>query len=228
MPRPKKKIHYLYKTTCGITGKYYIGMHSTNNIDDGYLGSGKKLRHSIRKYGKENHQKEILEFFETRELLAEAEKKIITFDLLNDKLCLNLAEGGYGGNGAKFLTKEQLSKGRKKCDEILKEKYGGNFKSVIARNYYNKSTDEEKERHSQKIKEGLKNSNFNHATRLGSKQSNEFKKMISEVNSIRQKGSGNSQYGTCWVMNENESKKIKKEDLDGHLKKGWVLGRKIK
>ena len=55
MARKKPHIHYIYKTTCNVTKRYYIGMHSTTNLEDGYLGSGKRLRYSIRKYGKENH-----------------------------------------------------------------------------------------------------------------------------------------------------------------------------
>ena len=47
----KKKFHFIYKTTNLINSKYYIGMHSTSNLKDGYLGSGKYLRSSIKKYG---------------------------------------------------------------------------------------------------------------------------------------------------------------------------------
>lgn len=33
----RRKYHYIYKTTCLITNRYYIGMHSTDNLEDGYI-----------------------------------------------------------------------------------------------------------------------------------------------------------------------------------------------
>ena len=41
-------------------------MHSTDDLDDGYLGSGKILGYSRAKHGDENHKKEILEFLPDR------------------------------------------------------------------------------------------------------------------------------------------------------------------
>lgn len=56
----KEKIIYNYITTNNINGKQYVGMHYTNDVDDGYLGSGKALIKAIKKYGKENFTREIL------------------------------------------------------------------------------------------------------------------------------------------------------------------------
>lgn len=111
MPRKVHKFHYIYKTTCIITNRFYIGMHSTNNLEDGYLGSGKRLWYSINKHGKENHKIEILEFLLNREELKKREKEIVNEELIEDKMCMNLALGGEGGFGSNFLSKEQLSKG---------------------------------------------------------------------------------------------------------------------
>ncbi len=98
MPRAKHKYHYLYKTTNLINEKYYYGIHSTSNLDDNYLGSGKILRYSIRKYGKENFKREILEMFDNREDLVNAEINIITENILRDKQCMNCMYGGEGFN----------------------------------------------------------------------------------------------------------------------------------
>ena len=35
----KKQLHYVYKLTHKTTGEFYIGMHSTYNMEDKYMGS---------------------------------------------------------------------------------------------------------------------------------------------------------------------------------------------
>lgn len=35
-----RKYHYIYKITRNQDGKFYVGMHSTDDLDDGYFGSG--------------------------------------------------------------------------------------------------------------------------------------------------------------------------------------------
>ena len=85
--------HYIYKIE-RFDGAYYIGMHSTNDLDDGYFGSGKRLWHSINYHGKDKHTKNILEFCQTRTHLVDREKEIVNLELLGDPKCLNLKPGG--------------------------------------------------------------------------------------------------------------------------------------
>lgn len=92
----RRKFHYIYKITRD-NGQFYIGMHSTDNLEDGYFGSGKIITASIKKHGKEKHTKEILEFLPSREALKLREKELVTEELLDDKLCMNLKLGGEGG-----------------------------------------------------------------------------------------------------------------------------------
>ena len=61
--------HFIYKTT-HTNGKYYIGRHSTTNIDDGYIGSGKWPR-SIK--DKSTLTREILEYADDVETLKKLE-----------------------------------------------------------------------------------------------------------------------------------------------------------
>ena len=71
-------------------------MHTTNDLNDGYVGSGKRLWYSIKKYGKESFIVEILEFHNNRDSLKIREKEIISKELLDDPMCMNLCYGGGG------------------------------------------------------------------------------------------------------------------------------------
>lgn len=43
--------YFIYKTTCLIDGKYYIGQHCGDE-NDGYLGSGISLKNILKNMGK--------------------------------------------------------------------------------------------------------------------------------------------------------------------------------
>ena len=214
MARKKANIHYLYKTTCLITGRWYIGMHSTCNLDDGYMGSGKRLRRSIRKYGVDNHKKEILGFFENRELLIEAEKKAITPDMVLDDNCMNLKGGGTGG----FVNEEHRQKflfvGLQNL-KVNQDKRIENMKKTL-------SSDACRKKMSEAL---LKYFETNENNFKGKQHSDETKKIISEKAKLRT-GENNSQYGTCWITKDGLNKKIKKEEIETYLNEGWIKGRK--
>jgi len=86
--------YILYKTTCLINNKTYIGIHQTNNLDDGYLGSGLAFLRALKKYGKENFKREILEFCETYAELLEKEREYVNEIWVKDKTNYNLKTGG--------------------------------------------------------------------------------------------------------------------------------------
>lgn len=90
----RRMYHIIYKTTCIVTGKWYIGLHSTDNLDDGYMGSGIQVWRSIKKYGKQNHRVQILEHCADRASLIKREAEIVTEDLLAQEACMNLMIGG--------------------------------------------------------------------------------------------------------------------------------------
>ena len=89
-----KKYNYFYKITNNLNNHFYYGIHSTDNLEDGYMGSGTRLNHAYKKYGIENFTKEILKFFDTRKECAEYEAEMVTEELIHSKECYNVVGGG--------------------------------------------------------------------------------------------------------------------------------------
>ncbi len=100
-------IHFIYKTTCTVTKKYYVGKHSARKLEDGYLGSGTVIKASCKKYGRENHTREILEYYSSKKNLSAREKEIVNEEMLKDPLCMNIKPGGDGGWPKMTYTKER-------------------------------------------------------------------------------------------------------------------------
>ena len=94
MEEIKKQFHFLYKTTNKFNDKFYIGVHSTFDLNDNYLGSGYRLNKDLKRFGKSQYEREILEFFDTREKAYEREKEVVNETLMKNWYCLNVAEGG--------------------------------------------------------------------------------------------------------------------------------------
>lgn len=64
----------------------------------------------------------------------------------------------------------------------------------------------------------------------GKRHSNKSKQKMKQAKSGKQKGILNSQYGTCWIYNDNlkQNKRIKIERLEEYLNTGWNKGAKMK
>ena len=207
MARKERKYHYIYKITCLKNGRYYIGMHSTDNLEDGYMGGGKRIKNSVKKHGKDAHRKEILEFFENRELLRQREIQIINEDLLNDPLCMNLQPGGGGG----FINEHH----KKKCLDGLSTYMKKLWKDP---DYIEKSS----KRSSEYMKKRHSNGLIRYDTFTGRRHSENTINKMRESKINHGKGENNSQYGTKWITDGSENRKIKAVDL---IPDGWYYGR---
>lgn len=205
----RKKYHFIYKTTNLLSGRYYIGMHSTDDLNDGYLGSGTLLRRSINKHGKDNHSIEILEFLNSREELAAREKELVSLQEIAKKECMNLKVGGHGGLSSPEHAYAFHAAGGKAVRILMSNRHRERMK-----------TDPEyKARISQKIKDTLGGV----GAFTGKKHTPESIEKIKAAAAGRGKGVTNSQYGTCWITDGIQNRKAHKEDP---IPEGWRLGRK--
>ena len=115
------KQYYIYLTTNLLTNQKYIGKHY-GEINDNYLGSGKKLVKDIKKLGRQNFKKEILFISQTEEENCNKEKEFIkAFNAINNSQFYNIHEGGNGGNTRAGWTEEE----KKEYSKKISKKYRG-------------------------------------------------------------------------------------------------------
>ena len=215
--------YLVYKITNNIDGKRYIGVHKTNDINDSYMGSGKILKRAIKKYGIENFTKEILAVFDTPEDMYQIESVLVNEEFIKRDDTYNIKHGGLGGwdhiNANRLYgaldteTRKRVSKSGvlawKKLynnDDTFREKIHGSCAKALS----------------------VAMKNNPEGTWKGKRHKESSKRLIGDKNSIAQAGNKNSQYATCWIYNEHENKKIKKEDLAWYLSVGWTKGRLYK
>lgn len=212
-------VYLIYKITNTVNGKIYIGSHKTKNKDDGYMGSGKYLGYAIAKHGIDKFIKEILFVFDNATDMYAKEAELVNDEFLAEENTYNLKRGGFGGfdyinstgtnlygnNGKLGFGGENLKK------SITKDR-------MIAQGRYSE--------YIQKISDSLKAGYIDGSIKpafQNKEHSIETKKKIGAKSSIRESGSGNSQYGTTWIWHELiGNKKIKKELLPAYLEQGWI------
>jgi group I intron endonuclease len=212
----------VYKTTNKINGKIYIGSHKTKNLNDNYLGSGKYLKRAIEKYGVDSFTREILFIFETAEEMYAKEAELVNAEFLTEENTYNLKVGGFGGfdyinsNPEKYLTPKRLA-------ALMP---GHELQRRLWEKYYSdpafRAKRQEQSRHALNVARTKSRAPFK-----GRKHSDVVKQKIAAKARERSADNpqGNSQYGTIWITDGVENKKINKTDV---LPDGWYRGRVFK
>jgi hypothetical protein len=223
-----ERVFFIYKTTRVKDGAFYIGKHSTLNLDDGYLGSGYRIKASVKAHGKGAHRREILKFGMDEVDLRRLEQQELTEDVLTNPLCLNLAPGGQGGNigGGGFFSPEHKAafhKGGGRATaakasrdpvfavEMSARKSAGNKAHRMA------ATPEEKLRlvTTQRL-----------ATEAAKLPAAKAKRVTTYAVTGHSKGANNPNYGRKWMNNGIINKGVLIGEVDQFLNNGYVMGRK--
>ena len=173
----KSKSHNIvYCITQISTGKVYVGVHATDNLEDGYMGSGKIIKSSISKYGIEDFSKKILFDFDNIKDAIEIERRIVDKNFTASDDTYNIAIGG----GYRVFFGEQNGFYGKSHSEETKKKFSEN-------NPMHNPTIREKAK--SRIKEWYRNNEVSEETRrklsvagTGRTHSAETRRILSELN----------------------------------------------
>jgi hypothetical protein len=209
--------YLVYKITNTINNKVYIGCHKTKDKNDGYFGSGKYLKNAINKHGVDKFIKEIIFEASSSEEMFEKEKELVEIGTHT----YNLKRGGDGGFD--FINSNITTEQRKTIGKLGSDALKNRLNTDIE--FRNSFVEIQRKIAKELHQEGKLKTWKDTYSWIGKKHKEESKKKIGEKNSIHQKGSGNSQYGTMWITNGIESIRIKKNDI---IPEGWKKGRIIK
>lgn len=222
--------YYLYKVTNLINNKFYVGVHKTKDIDDGYMGSGKVIQQAIEKYGIENFKKQILEVFDNSKSMYDREKEIVTEEFLKNENVYNLRLGGNGGWD--YITETGLNR----TSEILEKRrndlikwHSQNDTTKDNNGFFGKNHSEQtKHLISEKRKEYFDNGGEHPKGMLNKEHSLETKSHLSEVMKMKSSLIGKTGLehptgGTKWYNNG-----IMHMRSEQHPGEGWIEGRIFK
>jgi len=218
-----KQYNTVYKITHIKSGKEYIGVHQTYNLDDGYMGSGKYIKSAIAKYGIEAFTKEILHVFDNEEDMDAKERELVTEEYCDRLDTYNIAPGGFGG-GFRYINRNpHLRNGfeNRDKDELVSMSRITGMRGQIALQEKFKNDPDSRKTLYKKISESMKGKQ----NWLGKKHTETTKNKIGKANSVAQSGSKNSQHGTMWITDGIQNRKIKKVDS---IPDEWYKGRTMK
>lgn len=221
----------IYKITNNINEKFYIGAHQTNNLDDGYMGSGRAIKYAIKKYGIESFTKEILFMLATRQEMYATERTIVNEIFVLDKTNYNIKVGGQGGPHTQYnnLNYRLTQRNKRKLwmqqhPEDLSRQLNALMQAretAIRINKEKALTD--------KVWVEQRRLNALSASRVSQTDAVKAKRKDTFAKRCHQQGDRNSQFGTrwAWVIKDKEcAKKIKLELLEEYLNNGYRRGTK--
>lgn len=133
------KIYYVYKITNDFNNMEYVGFHSTTNLDDGYMGSGKRIIEAIKTHGVEHFKKEIIKTFTTKAAAEKLESDIVNIDYVRRLDTYNISIGGnvcilYGEDNG-FYGKKHTAETRTRISASIKKYYETHVSKLVNRNW---------------------------------------------------------------------------------------------
>ena len=136
----------VYLTTNLINNKKYIGSDSKNNPR--YLGSGTWIKKAIKKYGRENFKKEILEYCKDIEHLKEREEYWIDkYDAFNSSMFYNATKLYRGNSNITQKHRDIISQSNKNHKYNLGRKLSPkHIESIVKSNLGKKRSEETKKK----------------------------------------------------------------------------------
>jgi Mor family transcriptional regulator len=167
------RYNFVYQTKNLVNGKTYVGVRSTENIDDGYIGCGcvsdsyaracvkyglkSAFLRAVVKYGYDNFKREILSFYDTLEECYEEEAYIVNDSWVKCDKNYNSRVGGLKPPNTKITDEKteaaifaDFMSGMQKKD--ITKKYGIS-EAVVYRITKNKDTSKRKIKPNKRVRE---------------------------------------------------------------------------
>lgn len=244
-----RRYHLVYQITHIDSQMMYIGCHSTDNIDDGYMGSGFRLRKAIQKYGKERFRRDVLFVYDTPAAMFSKEKELVNEDFIARVDTYNIVIGGGGGPNKGIIGQRRMyhpvsgkrivvhgSAVPKMLVEGFQLKSG--WATHAGKKYMHKdnqvisvSPEEIDGKCADGWNQGLpKSPTAGHVWIYHSVQDKYSLCKSSEIDFyllqgwIRKKWAPFTKGTSCWINDGQINQRIKKQDLEQYLKLGWTRG----
>jgi len=247
----EKRNYIVYQITNKVNNNIYIGCHITKNIKDNYLGSGTNIKKALKEFGQENFEKIILYNFDNEKDMLTKERELVNEEFIKRQDTYNIILGGSYNTAGTVTVKDKNNNYLQvsisdpgylngelvhiMVDMITVKDKNNNYFFVSKKDpkylsgeliSIHKNIVTVKDKNNSITSVSINDPRYLNGELVhiwkNRKHSEETKQKIGKTNSIKQKGSKNSQYGTCWITNNVESKKIYKGDL---IPDGWKLGR---